>query len=121
MVVEDEIEIGEMLAETLRRDGHETVVAISGRDALAKLHDHEVDMIISDLRMPDLDGPALHRELSRIRPDLAARTLFITGDTLAADVAGFLSETGVPLIDKPIDPSEVRRRVQAFLASLAPS
>jgi PAS domain S-box-containing protein len=121
MVVDDEVEIGEMLAETLRRDGHETIVAVSGRDALAKLDDHEVDMIISDLRMPDLDGPALHRELSRIRPDLAARTLFVTGDTLAADATGFLSETGLPVIDKPIDPNEVRRRVQAFLAGVAPS
>jgi DNA-binding response OmpR family regulator len=69
--------------------------------------------------MPDMDGPALHRELCRIRPELAARTVFITGDTLAADVTGFLSQTGLPLIDKPIDPGEVRRRVQAFLASLA--
>jgi two-component system NtrC family sensor kinase len=116
MVVEDEVEIGEMLAETLRRDGHQTVLASSGRDALAKLAQHEVDIIISDLRMPDMDGPALHRELRRTRPDLAARTLFVTGDTLAADTMSFLSETGMALIDKPIDPNEVRRRVQAFLA-----
>jgi PAS domain S-box-containing protein len=116
MVVEDEVEIGEMLAETLRRDGHQTVLASSGRDALAKLAQHEVDIIISDLRMPDMDGPALHRELRRTRPDLAARTLFVTGDTLAADTMSFLSETGIALIDKPIDPNEVRRRVQAFLA-----
>ena len=121
MVVEDEAEIGEMLAETLRRDGHETVVANSGRDALAKLDDHEVDIIISDLRMPDMDGPTLHRELRRTRPDLAARTLFVTGDTLAADTMSFLSETGLGLIDKPIDPNEVRRRIQAFLAGLVRS
>ncbi|MEM7025338.1 MAG: PAS domain S-box protein, partial [Pseudomonadota bacterium] len=118
LVVEDEVEIGEMLAETLRRDGHQTIVAVSGRDALAKLNDHEVDLIISDLRMPDMDGPALHRELSQTRPDLAARTVFITGDTLAADVTGFLAKTGLPLIDKPIDPGEIRRRVQAILAGL---
>ena len=121
MVVEDEVEIGEMLADTLRRDGHTTLVAASGRDALAKLDEHEVDMIISDLRMPDMDGPALHRELSRVRPELAARTLFITGDTLAADVSGFLAQTGLPLLDKPLDPGEMRRRVQDLLASFARS
>jgi len=121
LVVEDEVEIGEMLAETLRRDGHQTMVANSGRDALAKLAGQDVDIIISDLRMPDMDGPALHRELQRTRPELAARTLFVTGDTLAAATARFLSETGLALIDKPIDPNEVRRRVQAFLASIEQS
>jgi PAS domain S-box-containing protein len=116
MVVEDEEEIGEMLADTLRRDGHTTLVATSGRDALAQLDEHDVDMIISDLRMPDMDGPALYRELSRLRPTLAARTLFVTGDTLAADVTEFLSDTEASVIEKPIEPAEVRRRVQDLLA-----
>jgi DNA-binding response OmpR family regulator len=115
-VVEDEVEIGEMLADMLRRDGHEILVATSGRDALAKLDEHAVDMIISDLRMPDMDGRALHGELGRTRPDLAAQMLLVTGDTLAADVIRFLSETGLPLIDKPIDPTDMRRRIQELLA-----
>jgi PAS domain S-box-containing protein len=116
MVVEDEVEIGEMLADTLRRDGHTALVATSGRDALAKLDQDEVDLIISDLRMPDMDGPALYRELSRLRPALAARMLFVTGDTLASDVTDFLSGSGANVIEKPIEPGEVRRHVQDLLA-----
>jgi CheY-like chemotaxis protein len=72
-------------------------------------------VIISDLRMPHMDGPALYLELSTRRPELAARMVFVTGDTLGADVTGFLSDSGAPVIEKPLDPGEVSRRVQTML------
>jgi C4-dicarboxylate-specific signal transduction histidine kinase len=59
LVVEDEVEIAQMIAEVLGRDGHDILLAASGREALARLDGERVDLILSDLRMPDLDGPAL--------------------------------------------------------------
>ena len=72
----------QLLADILERDGHRVERALSGRDALARLGDGPVDLIISDLRMPDMDGPALYRALARERPELARRMVFVTGDTL---------------------------------------
>jgi PAS domain S-box-containing protein len=116
LVVDDEPDIARLLADILQGDGHETAAASSGREALDWLSGREVDLIISDLRMPDMDGPALYRALAERRPELLTRLVFITGDTLAADITGFLSETGASVIEKPLDPPDVSRRVQALLA-----
>jgi PAS domain S-box-containing protein len=116
LVVDDEPEIGDLLTDLLEGDGHETASASSGREALEWLSGREVDLIISDLRMPDMDGPTLYRALAERRPELLTRLVFITGDTLAADITGFLSETGAKVIEKPLDPPEVSRKVQALLA-----
>jgi CheY-like chemotaxis protein len=116
LVVDDEPDIARLLADILEGDGHETASASSGREALDWLSGREVDLIISDLRMPDMDGPALYRALAEHRPELLTRLVFITGDTLAADITGFLSETGASVIEKPLDPPDVSRRVQALLA-----
>ncbi len=116
LVVDDEPDIAQLLADVLERDGHQVECALSGREALARLADGAVDLIISDLRMPDMDGPSLYRALASDRPELAARMAFVTGDTLAADLTGFLSEIGARVLEKPLDPGDLSRRVQALLA-----
>jgi PAS domain S-box-containing protein len=116
LVVDDEPDIGHLLTDILKGDGHEVATAASGREALDWLSGREVDLIISDLRMPDMDGPGLYRALAERRPELLTRLVFITGDTLAADITGFLSETGANVIEKPLDPPDVSRTVQALLA-----
>jgi signal transduction histidine kinase/CheY-like chemotaxis protein len=118
LVVEDEVEIAQMLSEVLHRDHHQVSVATSGRQALDHLAAHPVDLILSDLRMPDLDGPGLHRELSSSAPELAQRMVFVTGDVLAPDTATFLAQTSLPVIEKPIDPYDLRLKVQTYLAAL---
>lgn len=118
LVVEDEKEIAEVLKETLERDGHTVLVAGNGREALERLRGERVDLILSDLHMPDLDGRELHRALARTWPEGARRMAFITGDVLAADMTGFLGETGLPVFDKPIDPYDIRIEVRALLARL---
>ena len=118
LVVEDEVEIAQMVSEVLHRDHHQVAVAKSGRQALDHLAEHAVDLILSDLRMPDLDGPGLHRELSASAPELARRMIFVTGDVLTPQTATFLAETSLPVIEKPIDPYDLRLKVQTYLAAL---
>jgi CheY-like chemotaxis protein len=114
-VVEDEPELGQMLAEVLRRDGHEIVLAGSGRDALERLDGTPFDLILSDLRMPDLDGPGLYHELNARTPAQARRMVFVTGDVLAPETERFLGAAGLPVLEKPIDPYDLRLRVRGFL------
>jgi PAS domain S-box-containing protein len=118
LVVDDEVEIAQMVSEVLNRDHHEVSVARSGRQALEHLAAHPADLILSDLRMPDLDGPALHRELASSSPDLARRMVFVTGDVLTPETARFLAETSLPVIEKPIDPYDLRLKVRAYLGAL---
>jgi CheY-like chemotaxis protein/anti-sigma regulatory factor (Ser/Thr protein kinase) len=117
LVVDDEVEIAQMVCEVLKRDHHQVSVACSGRQALEHLAAHPADLILSDLRMPDLDGPALYRELASCAPDLARRMVFLTGDVLTPETAGFVAETSLPVIEKPIDPYDLRLKVRAYLGA----
>ena len=65
--------------------------------------------------MPRLDGLRLARHLRSSRPDLAAKMLFMTGDLLRA-AAGAPPGFQDRLLEKPLDPEEVRRRVQDLVA-----
>jgi two-component system NtrC family sensor kinase len=111
LVVDDEAEIREALAEILTGAQHRVVTASSGREALARMAAEHYDVILTDIRMPDLDGRALYEEIERRWPGRAGRVVFVTGDTLASALRGFVSESGRPVIEKPFLPSEVRRVV----------
>lgn len=115
LVVDDEPDVAGTLADMLAREGHEVEVARSRRDALDRLRAGAYDLIVSDLRMPELDGPSLYRELEQTRPELLGRTLFFTGDTLAPDIAAFLARTGVPSVSEPITWEEMRHVLRRAL------
>lgn len=116
LVVDDEAEIREALAEILTGARHRVVAAGSGREALQRIAAERYDVIVTDIRMPDLDGRALYQEIARRWPGLARRIVFVTGDTLAPALREFVSESGRPVIEKPFLPSDVRRVVGELAA-----
>jgi len=67
------------------------------------------------LRMPELDGPGLYRELERRAPDLLKRMIFLTGDTLSSETTIFLKSADMPYLSKPFRAADVRRVVQQKL------
>ncbi|HSK40432.1 MAG TPA: response regulator, partial [Arenibaculum sp.] len=116
-----EPEIALTIAEFLEPAGHIIDVAENGGDALARLEiERPYDLIMSDLRMPELDGPGLYREVRARWPELASRFVFLTGDTLSISVQGFLSETGVPVVEKPVTGSELHAVVARMAKGGAP-
>ena len=102
LVVDDEPEILALLVEILAADGHRVECAEHGAAALRQLETHPYDLILSDIRMPVLDGPGLYRALEARWPELLDRIAFLTGDTLGPGASRFLAETGVPCIEKPL-------------------
>jgi PAS domain S-box-containing protein len=118
LVVDDEIEVRETLTEILRSSGHRVVAVASGREALERLSEQGFDVILTDIRMPDLDGRALYREIERRWPERAARVVFVSGDTLTSTLRVFAQESGRPVIEKPFLPSEVRRIVSEAVTGL---
>jgi PAS domain S-box-containing protein len=115
LIIEDEPDLAELFSRTLKRVGHHTVVVHSGHEALATLAEHDYDVILSDLHIPDLNGPDLYRELQVSYPDLLERIAFITGDALGEGAHQFLSEANCPYLEKPVFPAAVRRLVQQLL------
>jgi PAS domain S-box-containing protein len=119
LVVDDEKEIAETLSEILRAQGHLADVAPDGQRALERVLAADYDLILSDLRMPVLDGPGLHRALRQRRPAMIERLAFITGDTLSADIQSFLVESRAPCLEKPFLPEDVRRLVMQLMGRAA--
>jgi CheY-like chemotaxis protein len=115
LLVDDEASIARALSRLLRRDGHTVELAANGRVALAKLQERTYDLILSDLRMPDLDGPGLYHALSQSAPHLCQRFIFLTGDTLTPEVQAFFAASGVPRLTKPFTVTEVRHMIQQVL------
>lgn len=112
LIVDDEADVAELLGDILRADGHRVEIAHSGSAALETIEQRDFDIILSDLRMPGLDGPSLYRVLEERQSDLLSRVAFITGDALSPKIKSFLQTVGRPYIEKPIIPQEVRNLVR---------
>jgi PAS domain S-box-containing protein len=111
LVVDDEPEVARLVADVLEREGQHVEMAADGRAALEKLRRDDFDLIVSDIKMPELDGPGLYREVARLRPELARRMVFLTGDTLGPEPQRFLKDAGALWVNKPFSPDEVRQVV----------
>jgi len=108
LIVDDEPEVGGLLADILRREASRIDIAASGQEALKLLGRREYDAILTDLRMPEMDGPELYRQIEQRWPQRARQVIFVTGDALSPTVQTFLSGTGQPYLEKPFAPAEVR-------------
>lgn len=119
LVVDDEIEIRQMLAEILDGAGHKVVTVASAREAFEQIGSSRFDVILTDIRMPELDGRALYQQIEQNWPELARRVIFVTGDTLSTSLRDFAAGRGCPVIEKPFLPGEVRRVVAKVAAGEA--
>ncbi|GEP08250.1 cell cycle histidine kinase CckA [Methylobacterium gnaphalii] len=79
MLVEDEDPVRAVNSRALMARGYTVLAAASGPEALRLMeeHDYRVDLVVSDVVMPEMDGPTLLRELRKMRPDL--RVIFVSG------------------------------------------
>ena len=84
---------------------------VPGAKPLERMGAEHYDVILTDVRMPDLDGRTLYREIERRWPEQARRVVFVTGDSLTATLHELASECGRPVIEKPFVPGDVRRVV----------
>jgi CheY-like chemotaxis protein len=120
LVVEDEPTVAQMLTDVLEADGHEVETAANGFIALDRIVVRAYDIIISDLRMPELDGVGLYREIKRRRPALLSRFLFVSGTAHEPEYQRFLAESAVPILAKPFPLAELHRLVRRVLAAHGP-
>src|SRR5262249_39642876 len=121
LLVDDEVSIANALARLLRRDGHTVETAVNGRQALARLKECTYDLILSDWRMPEMDGPGLYQALVQQYPHLCSRTIVFTGDTMSPEVYAFFAEHDVPRLTKPVTIAAVRHAIVQTLRTTEPS
>jgi len=116
LVVDDQTPVRELVAAVLASDGHAVETARDGADALRLLDaTMPYDLIVSDLKMPGLDGPSLYLELTRRWPDTRPHLLFISGFVDSPEYAGFLEGTRVQVLIKPFAVDDLSRAVSGLL------
>ncbi len=104
-----------VMADTLGLEEYEVDTAKNGREALEKIAARSYDVILSDLRMPELDGVGLYRELEQQYPRLLPRLAFVSGTTEPPEYASFLERTGATVLSKPFAVADLHRLVQRLL------
>jgi two-component system NtrC family sensor kinase len=117
LVVDDEQSIQRLLGSILEMDGHRVDTARNGTEALERIARRSYDMVITDIKMPDMGGPDLYRRLLETDPSLAERTVFITGDTVSPETRTFLESVKNPCLAKPFRVREVRETIARMLAA----
>jgi CheY-like chemotaxis protein len=112
LVVDDEPDVVEVIAEILRVDGYDVAIAGDGAEALVALSQGSYDAILSDVVMPVLDGFGLYSQLLALRPALAKRMVFMAARFDAVDQ---LHDAGLPVLAKPFDIPELLRVLRGVL------
>ncbi|WP_344711113.1 hybrid sensor histidine kinase/response regulator [Sphingomonas humi] len=116
LVVDDEPELAEAIAIYAGRAGYQVDMAEDGASAIARLKSATYDLVLSDLRMPGLDGPGLYAWIAEEQPHLLGRLGFVTGDTMGQAADQFLERTGCPVIEKPFTGDGVRQLIERLHA-----
>jgi len=99
----------------LEDEGFELTQCASGQEALAKAADFTPDLILLDVMMPGMDGPATLGKLREL-PHLAeAPAIFMTAKVQPAEVAAFKAMGAVGVIAKPFDPLDLGEQIRAIL------
>ena len=101
LVIDDEESIRHLVREVLRSEGHRVETASSGEAALELIMHNPYDVIISDWKMPGLNGINLFQELLVKKPAAAKRMLFMTGDVIQENFQEFLKQHNRTCLPKP--------------------
>jgi signal transduction histidine kinase len=116
LVVDDEISIRQLLYEILSLDQHSVALASSGIEAADLAERENYDVIITDMKMPGMDGAAFYRQVRQRDPQQARRIIFITGDTVSPDTRAFLQRVSNPVLSKPFKIGPLRDAIESVLS-----
>jgi two-component system NtrC family sensor kinase len=115
LVVEDEPTVAGLITDVLREEGLEVLSLLDSRKALEQAVQGGFDLVVCDLKMPDLDGKRFYESLVHAGSPLRQRIIFVTGDTLTPHTLAFLQEYRLPYVAKPFRVEELRHAVGRIL------
>ena len=115
MIVDDSVSMRQMVGYTLRQGGFEVIEAEHGQDAINKLQGTVVDLIITDLNMPVMDGITLIQNVRRQPAMKSKPILMLTTEGLAAKKEQGKAAGATGWIVKPFDPEKLLQTVAKVL------
>ncbi len=113
LIVDDEPNLRKILAAQLSRDGYDVLTAEDGERGLAQLREHHIDLVITDLKMPGVDGMTLLKRALEEEPELPV--VMITAHGTIDTAVEALKRGAFDFVTKPFDKDEVRQIVAKAL------
>ncbi len=101
LLVDDEEEFVETLAERMRTRGMEVSTSNSGADALELVDDEDFDVVVLDLKMPGIDGLDALQRIKRRRPDI--QVVLLTGHATVEKGVEAIKHGALEFLEKPVD------------------
>jgi CheY-like chemotaxis protein len=117
LITEDEESLRRFVARALRLDGHETFEAGDGAEGLERLDEGSYDLLLSDIRMPVMDGIELAHQAAARFPEM--KILLMTGYAEQRERADDLASKIVDVVPKPFALPDIRKAVAMALAGVA--
>src|SRR5262249_7375817 len=117
LVVDDELSMRQFLTHLFQREGHAIRVAENGRQAMAMLRQQPADVIISDVKMPDMGGIDLLRAARELQPEVEVIMMTAFANEKTAHEA-FL-QGAFDFVHKPFDNELLKEKVTRALAKIA--
>jgi len=108
LLVDDDPEVAEALTTMLVKEGLHVVRAATGNEGLALLEQAMWDVVLLDVRLPDLSGPEIYQRLAATRPELAQRVVFVTGGVWRSESRLRQELPPQPILPKPCTQEAVR-------------
>ncbi len=113
LIVDDDEVMRETLSDVLRKKGYEVFVAPSGNDALSAIRKNIIDLIVLDMRLPDLDGLEVLKEAKEARPQL--KGIIITAYPSVQTAVDAMKEGAVDYLSKPFDLNKLEELIRQTL------
>jgi len=115
MAVDDSVTMRQMVSFTLKQAGYEVVEAADGRDALSKLREQRVSLIITDLYMPNLDGIELIKQVRASPSYRFTPILMLTTESQGSKKSEGQAAGATGWIVKPFQPEQLLKVVKRVL------
>jgi nitrogen-specific signal transduction histidine kinase/CheY-like chemotaxis protein len=120
LVAEDEPLVLDLFSRLLEQDGATVTRARDGEEAWSRILETDFDLVVADLRMPNLDGRALYERVVEEKPSMMRRFVFATGDLVRQESLKFLEGLPNRILAKPLDVDNVRRVLVQAIAGFRP-
>lgn len=118
LIAEDEKDIRELIAITLKLSGHTVITANNGEEAVKAAVQELPDIILMDLRMPRMNGSEAARKIKKTQGLSQIPIVFLTARDQDPEITGLIA-SGVEFINKPFSIEQLTRRVNEILARKA--
>ena len=113
LVVDNEIRLAEVLAASLNHAGYATEAVGDAKSAFALIEREPIDLVITDMRMPEMDGRALLHAVKRANPDIPV--IMITAYTSVRDAVELVKEGAFDYVSKPFETDEILQTIARAL------